>query len=141
MHTRKTFHRSLLALLIGACAAAAPALAQINININIGPPALQFEAVPMLAPGYTWAPGYWAWAGERHVWVRGRVILERVGYRWAPDRWERRDQVYFRHAGRWEPDPGYRAVKVKKEKKSKHRDDDDDDRRHGKGKGKSHDRD
>lgn len=139
MLTHTTIHRSLLALLIGACAASTAALAQININI--GPPAPQFEAVPMLAPGYAWAPGYWAWAGERHVWVRGRVILERVGYRWAPDRWERRDQVYFRHAGRWEADPGYRPVKFKKEKKPKHRDDDDEHRGRDKGRGKSHDRD
>ena len=119
MQTRKSIRTSLLSLLIAAGAIAAPVFAQININISVGPPAPQFEAVPMLAPGYAWAPGYWAWAGERHVWVRGRVILERVGYRWAPDRWEQRERVYFRNPGHWELDPGYRTVKLKKEKKEK----------------------
>lgn len=132
--------RLFLPLLLAASAVTAPALAQINININVGPPPLQYEAIPVMAPGYTWAPGYWAWSGERHVWVRGRVIVERVGYRWAPDRWEQREQVYFRHPGRWEPDPGYRDVKLKKAKKSKHRDDDDDEHDRGRGHGNKHGR-
>lgn len=140
MQSHRKIRHLLLPLLFCASAVTAPALAQINININIGPPPMQFEAVPVMVPGYTWAPGYWAWSGERHVWVRGRVILDRVGYRWAPDRWEQREQVYFRHPGRWEPDPGYRNVKLKKEKKEKkpkHRDDDDE---RGRGHGNKHGR-
>ena len=136
MRSRGKLRHLLLPLIMAISAATAQA--QINININVGPPPMQFEAIPVMAPGHTWAPGYWAWNGERHVWVRGRVILERVGYRWAPDRWEQREQVYYRHAGRWEADPGYRKVKMKKEKKSKHRDDDDDGDRHGRG--NKHDR-
>jgi len=91
-----------LSLLLAAAAFAAPAYAQVRLNINVGPPAPQYEVVPAIAPGYVWAPGYWGWAGERHVWIRGRAIVQREGYRWEPDRWDQRDRGYFRTAGHWE---------------------------------------
>ena len=140
MRSRRKFRHLFLPLLLALSAVTAPAMAQINIHINVGPPPMQYEAVPVMAPGYAWAPGYWAWNGDRHVWVRGRVILERVGYRWSPDRWEQREQIYYRHPGRWEPDPGYRQVKLKKEKKSKHHDDDHDRHERGRGHGNKHDK-
>ena len=115
-----------LSMLITACTAAVPAFGQISVNISIAPPAPRYEAPPAVAPGYVWAPGYWAWNGDRHIWVPGRTIVQRVGYRWAPDRWEQRDHVYYRHSGRWERDAEYRVVKVKKQKKRKHWDNDDD---------------
>lgn len=108
----------LSALLVGS--AAAPALAQVSVNINIGPPALLFEPVPIMAPGYVWAPGYWAWHGDHHIWIRGRTLVQRTGYRWEPDRWEQRGNIYVQQPGRWAPDANYRAVKAKKEKKDKH---------------------
>src|SRR4051794_18650065 len=77
-----------LALLLAGSAFAAPAHAQINVSINLAPPAPQHEVIPVMQPGYVWAPGYWGWSGERHVWVRGRPIAQREGYRWAPDRWD-----------------------------------------------------
>jgi len=141
------FVRSLLlSMLMAAGAAAAPAFAQINFNVIIAPPAPQYEAVPAIAPGYVWAPGYWGWNGDRHIWVRGRPIVERVGYRWEPDRWEQRGPAYYRHPGRWERDANFKAVKVKKTKKLKHRDNDGDDDERGRGsagkhgKGDKHDR-
>ena len=82
------------------------AFAQVSFNIQIGPPAPLYEAVPVLAPGYVWAPGYWAWHGDRHVWVRGRSMYQRVGYRWEPDMWEQRSTGYYRHPGRWEREDG-----------------------------------
>jgi len=85
------------------------ASAQVTFNIQIGPPAPLFEQVPVMAPGYVWAPGYWAWHGDRHIWVRGRTIVQRIGYRWQPDMWEQRNNTYYRHPGRWERDYGYRA--------------------------------
>lgn len=125
-------------LLLAASAYAAPAYAQISLNISIAPPAPQYEIVPIIQPGYVWAPGYWGWSGERHVWVRGRTIVLREGYRWEPDRWEQRDRAYFRSAGHWERDNDYRPVKVKKEKK--HKDRDNADRGNGnRGKGNKHD--
>lgn len=125
-----------LSLALASCAFAVPAHAQINVSINLAPPAPQHEVVPALSPGYVWAPGYWGWSGERHVWVRGRTITLREGYRWEPDRWEQRDRGYFRTAGHWERDHHFKPAKVKKEKKHKDRDDDDrgEGRHHGKGK-------
>ena len=121
----------LLALLLATSASfAAPAYAQISINIGLAPPAPQYEVVPTMQPGYVWAPGYWGWSGERHVWVRGRPIAQREGYRWEPDRWDQRDRGYYRTAGHWQPDRDYKPSKAKKEK----RDGDDHDRgNHGEG--------
>ena len=114
-----------LSLLLAAGAAALPAYAQININISVAPPAPQYEVDPAIPAGYVWAPGYWGWTGERHVWVRGRTIVYREGYRWEPDRWEQRERGYFHTAGHWQRDNDYKPVKVKKQKKDKDRDDDD----------------
>lgn len=133
----------LLSALLAAAGTAIPAHAQLTVNISIAPPAPQYELVPQSAPGYIWAPGYWGWHGDRYIWVRGRSIVQRTGYNWEPDRWEQREGNYYRHAGNWARDPGYRVVKVKKEKKSKHHDDDHDDRGQGNGgkhgKGNKHD--
>ena len=143
MQPARTIKGLLWALLFSAGVIAAPASAQINFNISLAPPAPQVEIAPTVAPGYVWAPGYWAWAGERHIWVRGRPIVARTGYLWEPDRWEERNHGYYRHPGRWEHDPNFKKVKVKKEKKFKDRDDDHDNGKHGNkhgkhGKGKKH---
>ena len=127
-----------LSMLLAAGTVAGPAFAQISININLAPPAPQYEVIPVLAPGYVWAPGYWAWNGDRHIWVRGRSIVQRAGYRWVPDRWEQRDRAYHWQPGRWERDAGYKAVKVKKEKKPKYRDNDGDHDQRGHGNAGKH---
>jgi WXXGXW repeat (2 copies) len=114
-----------LSLMLAASVFAAPAYAQVSFNISIAPPAPQYEVVPIIAPGYVWAPGYWGWTGERHVWVRGRSIVQREGYVWAPDRWEQRDRNYVRTAGHWEQDRGFKPVKVKHEKNHNGRDNDE----------------
>jgi hypothetical protein len=131
-----------LSLLLAAGAFAAPAYAQVNFNIVLAPPAPQHEVVPAMQPGYVWAPGYWGWNGDHHVWVRGRTITQREGYRWEPDRWDQRDHGYYRTAGHWQRDEGYKPVKVKHEKKFKEHDDNgrdegnhgrDNNGKHGKG--------
>ena len=119
MYRSNAIRKLLLSLLLVASAFAVPAYAQIRVNINVAPPPPQYEVVPPIPPGYVWAPGYWGWTGERHVWVRGRPILQREGYRWEPDRWEQRDRGYYRTEGRWVSDKGYKPVKMKKEKKEK----------------------
>jgi hypothetical protein len=105
-----------LSALLAASVFAAPAYAGVSLSINVGPPAPQYEVVPIMQPGYVWAPGYWGWTGDRHVWIRGRSIAQREGYRWEPDRWEQRDHGYVRTAGHWENDRGYTRVKVNSEK-------------------------
>src|SRR3990170_2745688 len=122
MNRTKTIRHLLLSLSLAAGVFAAPAYAQISFNINIAPPAPQYEIVPNIAPGYVWAPGYWGWSGERHVWVRGRSIVQRTGYRWAPDRWDQRSTSYYRTAGHWERDNGYKPFKAKKQEKHWNRD-------------------
>ena len=104
-----------LSLLLATSVFAAPAYAQVSFNISIAPPAPQYEVVPILQPGYVWAPGYWGWNGDRHIWIRGRSIMQREGYSWAPDRWDQRNNNYYRTAGHWEHDNGYKQVKMKKE--------------------------
>jgi len=118
MKRANTVRNLLLSLSLATSAFAAPAYAQVRVNITVGPPAPQYEAVPSVAPGYVWAPGYWGWSGERYVWIRGRPVVQRQGYRWEPDRWEQRGQYYYRQTGHWEHDNG-RPGKMKKEKKEK----------------------
>lgn len=122
-----------LSLLIAAGALTMPAHAQITFNVNIAPPAPQYEAVPSMPVGQTWTPGYWGWTGERHVWVRGRPIMQRKGYRWEPDRWEQRGGHYYLTAGNWQRDHDYKPAKVKKPKHDK---DDKDNKGKGNGKGR-----
>lgn len=120
MKRHNTIRNLLLSVLVVASSAAVPALAQISVNISIAPPALQYEPMPAMAPGYVWAPGYWAWHGDRYIWIRGRTMVQRAGYRWEPDRWEQRGNMYYQQPGRWTPDADYKAVRVKKDKKPKH---------------------
>lgn len=117
-----TIARSLfLSALIAASIANAPALAQVTFNIHIAPPELIYEARPVMAPGYVWAPGYWAWHTDNYVWIRGRTMVQRTGHRWEPDRWELQNRGYVRHQGRWERVPLHDNRKMKKQKKRKHR--------------------
>src|SRR5579863_3412168 len=79
----------LAGLLISAGAIAAPSLssAAVLVDVDVAPPAPRVEVVPAVRPGFVWAPGYWAWRGHNHVWVRGHYIRERAGYHWVPDAW------------------------------------------------------
>ena len=113
---------TLLLSVVAAAALSTSALAQVSVRIMLAPPAPVYEAQPVIAPGYVWAPGYWALNGDRHVWMHGRSMLQRDGYRWEADRWDQRGDAYVRQVGHWERDPGYQAVKPHKEKKSKHND-------------------
>ena len=110
---------------------ALPAAAQININIDLGvaPPAPRYEAVPAPRSGYAWAPGYWQWENQRHVWTQGRWIEARPGSYWVADRWEAQDKRHHFEPGHWKE--GGKNKKVKHEDKG---------RDNGKGWAKGHDR-
>jgi hypothetical protein len=136
MNHRNAARNLSLSLLLAGAAIAAPAYAQINLNISLAPPAPQYEVVPVMQPGYVWAPGYWGWSGERHVWVRGRPIAQREGFRWTPDRWDERDRNYYRTAGHWERDNDFKPAKVKREKNE--RGDGHDNGNHGEGNNGKH---
>ena len=122
MKSIKVLRNFFIPFLLAAGVFGAPAYAQINIYVGTPPPALQQEIVPVIAPGYIWAPGYWAWNGDRHIWVRGRTLHQREGYRWKSDRWDERGGHYYHTAGYWELD-GHKPIKYKKEKKSKDHED------------------
>src|ERR1041384_4392978 len=98
-----SMHKVLLSALIAVAPVAMPALAQINISINLGeaPPAPRYEVVPPPRSGYTWAPGYWQWQNERHVWSQGHWIQSRPGNYWVADRWDARDGRHYYEPGHW----------------------------------------
>ena len=83
------------------------AAALVNSDIQVAPPPPIEEVVPAMNPGYVWAPGYWAWHGDRHTWVQGRSMAERNGYSWQADRWERSGFAYYQEPGRWERETGH----------------------------------
>ncbi len=58
----------------------------VDLDVNVAPPAPRYERV-VVRPGYTWAPGYYRYAGGRHVWYGGRYMRERAGYHWQPAHW------------------------------------------------------
>jgi hypothetical protein len=86
------------------CATAIPisSMAAVEFNLNIGPPALQYEAVPERRAGYVWAPGYWDYKNNNHVWVGGSHIKEREGYTYQPHRWLQKEGKWNLEQGRWD---------------------------------------
>jgi hypothetical protein len=99
--TVRTFQKTIVAALLALGAVAGQAQAQINVHIDIAPPGPRYEVVPVLRPGYVWAPGYWAWQGNNYAWVRGRQLQQRDGQRWVADHYEPGNR--FR-PGYWEPE-------------------------------------
>jgi YXWGXW repeat-containing protein len=84
----------------------------VHVEIGVPPPVAVVETAPPLRSGYVYAPGYWAWNGDRHVWVRGRTIIERPGYSWVADRWEPVSGRYRFVPGYWAPaKPGHGYAK------------------------------
>ena len=65
-----TLRRMLLSLVIVGGISSGSALAR-TIYVEIAPPPARVEVVPEMRHGYTWAPGYWSWNRDRHVWVNG----------------------------------------------------------------------
>ena len=104
MWSRKSLASMLLAAgMLGLAATPLPSLAEVDIQLNFGPPPPRYEVVPPPRAGYVWAPGYWAWNGYQHVWVRGHWIAARPGYVWVADRWERRGPHWHHVHGHWRP--------------------------------------
>ena len=96
---------TLLGLCFATSITAMPAaLARVDVVVQIGtpPPAPVVEVVPVHRPGYVWVPGYWAWHGDRHIWIRGRYVVERPGYTWVPDRWVQSGSQWRQERGYWE---------------------------------------
>ena len=95
-----TVRSMLLSLVLAGGISSGSALAR-TVIIEIAPPPARVEVVPVLRQGQTWAPGYWGWQRNRHVWVRGHTIRARSGYAWTPDRWNQVDGRHEFQRGRW----------------------------------------
>src|SRR5947208_2216832 len=51
-------------------------MATPGMRVRFAPPAPRVEVRPYApSPGHVWVPGYWAWHGERHVWLGGTWVL------------------------------------------------------------------
>jgi hypothetical protein len=100
----------LAALMVFAVPSPLPA-AQISvgISVHVGPPALPVVAVQPIAPapGYIWAPGYWAYGPSGYYWVAGTWVLAPVGMLWTPGYWGWGGGAYVWHAGYWGPHVGF----------------------------------
>ena len=80
------------------------------IDITIAPPELPvYEQPPIPAPGYIWAPGYWAFdPDDGYYWVPGTWVLPPdVGLLWTPGYWGWRDGLYVWNDGYWGPQVGF----------------------------------
>jgi hypothetical protein len=85
MIVKQIFVSALLAAgLLGAAATPPPAVAAVGVYVNTAPPPPRVERVPPARRGYVWAPGYWNWQGNRHVWVKGTWVRARHGYTYLP---------------------------------------------------------
>jgi YXWGXW repeat-containing protein len=105
--------RNLIRTLVAVLALAAlPVVSQaglfVGVSVNIAPPVLPvYVQPPCPAPGYIWAPGYWAW-DDGYYWVPGTwVLAPAVGLLWTPGYWGWADGVYLWHAGYWGPHVGF----------------------------------
>jgi hypothetical protein len=90
----------LLSLVLVAGISSGSALAN-TVIISVAPPPARVEVVPVLHQGYVWAPGYWGWQHDKHVWVNGHTMRARRGYEWAPDHWTQVDNRHEFQPGRW----------------------------------------
>jgi hypothetical protein len=96
----------LLSALLASSFAVIPmqASADVGIFLNTAPPAPRVEVVPAPRRGYTWAPGYWDYRGNKHAWTKGHWEKDRPGMAWQPSRWEQRDGKWALQRGRWDKD-------------------------------------
>ena len=95
-----TVKSMLVSLALAGGISSGSALAR-DVFVEIAPPAERFEVVPAQRHGYAWAPGYWGWQHNKHVWVNGHTMRARNGYAWTSDRWNQVDNRYQFQPGRW----------------------------------------
>lgn len=81
--------------------AAPPATAAVNVVIRLEPPPMRYERIPSPRRGYVWAPGYWDWRGQRHVWAQGNWMRERPGYTYNRPGWHQRGGNWEIRRGSW----------------------------------------
>ena len=103
MLTKKMFVSTLFAAgMIGAVAMPLPSMAEVGISLNFGPPAVQYEVVPVAREGYIWSPGYYNYENDKHVWVNGESVRMREGYSYQPNRWVESNGRWNLERSRWD---------------------------------------
>jgi hypothetical protein len=90
--------------MIGAVAIPLPSMAA-DVYVTVAPPALRDEVIPEQREGYVWAPGYWNYENNNHVWVQGNSVPAREGYVYQPHRWVEREGKWNLEQGRWDRAP------------------------------------
>jgi hypothetical protein len=77
--------------------------AQVSLSLTVGPPPMPVYAQPAIpGDGYSWEPGYWAWADGGYFWVPGTwVRTPGVGLLWTPGYWGWGGGSYTFHQGYW----------------------------------------
>jgi hypothetical protein len=112
MYTKIVHRTVLITLLVLAYPAASFAGSfAVGVTVGVAPPPLPVYAQPPCpAPGYIWAPGYWAYsydAGD-YFWVPGTwVLAPAFGLLWTPGYWGVVDAEYVWHEGYWGPHVGF----------------------------------
>jgi hypothetical protein len=81
----------------------------IGVSITVAPPGLPvYVQPPIPAPGYMWAPGYWAYGPYAYYWVPGTWVQPpRVGLLWTPGYWGWNNGYYAFNRGYWGPHVGF----------------------------------
>ena len=99
------FKKFVLATLLAASLGGlATAQAASVVYVQIGPPPMREEIIPAPRRGYAWAPGYWRWHNQQHVWVNGNWVRERPGYRYITPQWQENNGRWNMRSGRWDRD-------------------------------------
>ncbi|HZB90297.1 MAG TPA: hypothetical protein VE397_02575 [Stellaceae bacterium] len=98
-----------LVLAVIAAPGASSAQVAVDISVPVAPPPLPVYAQPAIpAPGYLWAPGYWAYSRAGYYWVPGTWVRPpAVGLLWTPGYWGWNNGLYLWHAGYWGPHVGF----------------------------------
>jgi hypothetical protein len=84
-------------------ASAAPSASAERIVVPNPPPPYTADEPRDSAPGpgYTWAPGYWAWAADRYSWVGGDWLAPRPGYVYIGPSWAQSGYGWEFSVGGW----------------------------------------
>jgi hypothetical protein len=96
--------RNWLALPILALGLGTACAARTGVVVRVGPPAPRAVGVIGVAPGprHAWVDGYWAWRGNRYVWIPGRWRkIPRGRSAWVPGYWTPRGGGWVWIEGYW----------------------------------------
>ena len=91
----------LAAMVAASLGAVAPATSAATVYVQVAPPPAREEVMPQPRRGYAWVPGYWNWRNHQHVWVGGRWMRERPGYRYQGPQWREHEGRWMIERGRW----------------------------------------